>query len=135
MKDLDQFMTMPKWDVIAVEQAWRYVTGIKVHFKKSMTIQVTVTAAYLRHHQYNQPILGNYRDLISQDIASSHFAAARVEQDADTNDEEPQHEGNEGPCPEETSPDVMWSGNQMSNNREICQLTHVLNLNFCLYLP
>jgi hypothetical protein len=28
----------------------------------------------------------------------------------------------------------MWSGNQMSNNREICQLTHVFNLSFCLYL-
>ena len=104
LKDLDKIMMMPKWDVIEVEQAWRYVTGIKVHLRKNMTIQVTVSAAYLRHHQFHQPILENYRDLISLDIASSPQMAC-VAQD-DTSDDEPEptqeptEEPSEEPCQE-----------------------------------
>ena len=86
MKDLDKIMMMPKWDAIEVEQAWRYVTGVKVHLRKNMTIQVTLSAAYLRHHQSYEPILDNYRQLIEEDIASTPQGVGAAQ--PDTSDEE-----------------------------------------------
>ena len=104
LKDLDKIM-MPKWDVKEAAQAWRYVTGIKVHLTKNMTIQITVAAANLRHHQYNQPILDNYRDLIAQDIASS-YEMVPVEEDTSSSEDEPEptQEPNEDPSEAPCSP-------------------------------
>ena len=68
-----------------------------------MTIQVTVSAANLRHHQYNQPILDNYRDLIAQDIATTHQMVP-VEEDTSSSEDEPEptqeptQEPSEAPC-------------------------------------
>jgi hypothetical protein len=86
MKDFDHIMRIPKWDVIEVEQAWRYITCVKVHLRKNMTMQVTLGAAYLRHHQPHEPILDNYRQLIEEDIASTPQGVGAAQ--PDTSDEE-----------------------------------------------
>jgi hypothetical protein len=86
MKDFDKIIRKPKWDAIETEQAWRYITCIKVHLRKNLTIQITLGAAYLRHHQTHKPIPSNYGQLIEEDIDST--PAAFGAQDGDTSDEE-----------------------------------------------
>ena len=86
MKEFDNIMGKPKWDAIESHQAWRYITCVKVHLRKNLTIHVSLGAAYLRHHQVHKPILNNYRELIEADIAST--PAAFGPQDGDTSDEE-----------------------------------------------
>ena len=92
MKDFDNIMMMPKWDAIEVEQAWRYVTGVKVHLRKNMTIQVTLSAAYLRHHQSHKPILDNYQQLIEEDIATTPQGVGAPQDDTTDEEAEPTEE-------------------------------------------
>ena len=72
-----------------------------------MTIQVTVSAANLRHHQFHQPILDNYRDLIALDIASTPQMVCVAQDDSSSEDApEPTQEPTEEPSEEPCSPDM-----------------------------
>ena len=92
MKDFDNIMRKPKWDVIESGVGWKYITCVEVNVRKNLTIHVTLDAANLRHGPH-KPILDNYRQLIEEDLA--HYATPPVSwaqgvgaAQPDTNDEE-----------------------------------------------